>query len=603
MGKPFAFDVQKLNKFVNGDIGIADAIHKAQITPILNAIPYPKDKDIFMKLQKPDRKAGIFAIEKTIISSMLESQKPFIELAKIFLELFGTIEVVVATLIGGPNPAADASTFAGAFAANAAQMATFGAPVPPEIKPEDVAPSIPALPDPPKTNISPTPVPPVIPAIPPAPADPPAPPEPPKPDTIFLGRYDRYSPSGNVNSTNSGPERGEFWLGQYWPQYTNINQFTTYETDKINALIVDVEDPALRKDIMDGRTQSFGDEWGKMSTNNQITEKYQNLLGGTNVGLYYRPRTIQYLNNNVDIEIEDDYDVMMDFSTDGEYNQHQKFYIYAKLKPVPPPPSASGGAANGNPPPSSGASPGNFAGGATGLLKAIKTFLKTTLKVILKKLLPLVISIQKLLSKPAEFIGEILMTKLKEHFQMFDPAIKGTPDGDKYWAGDKFVMDGIASIDAGILKMTLGIKDGLPTFKSGTTPPSPDVKEQPILKQVASFVGLPINLLKGIMDAVMALMKKLFVVPTLANTMADFVSLQWIKDLLSLPKLLEFMGAKDGDMTKIPFLAIPPAGNLAMVPSMITAFLKMVVGFLNGFISIPNTILNMELVPKIPEPA
>jgi hypothetical protein len=305
----------------------------------------------------------------------------------------------------------------------------------------------------------------------------------------------------------------------------------------------------------------------------------------------------------VEIDIEDDYDIFVDFSTDGEYNQHQKFYVHAKLKPVPPVSSASGGAANGNPPPSSGASPGSFAGGATGLLRAVKTFLKTTLNVILKKLLPLVISIQKLLSKPAEFIGDILMTKLKEHFKMFDPSIKGTPVGDKYWAGDKFVMDGIASIDAGILKMTLGIKDGLPTFKSGTTPPSPDVKEQPILKQVASFVGLPINLLKGIIDAVVKLMKKLFVVPTLANTMKDFVSLQWIKDLLTLPKLLEFMGAKDGDMTKIPFLSIPTTGNISLVPDMIKAFLKMVVAFLNGFISIPNTILNMELVPKIPEPS
>lgn len=574
---PFAFDVQKLNKFVNGDIGIADAIHKAQISPILDSMTLPKDKAIFEKISEPNRKAGIHAIEKTIISSMLESQKPFVELAKIFLELFGTIEVVVATLIGGPNPASDTNKFAGAFGASIAQMSEFGKPVPP-------IPGAPPKPEPP---------------IPPAPPDPPKPLEPQKPNSIFLGKFDRNGPAGNVNNMGSGPERGEYYLGSAWPQYQSINEFTSFEDAKILQLIADVEDQETRTDIINGRQGSYGDEWDGMTNNNQIEEKYKDLIGSQiNISKYFKPKTIQYLGQSVDVDIEDDYDIHIDKSTDGEADIHEMYYIYAIIKPEAQAPSS----ANGNPPGVS-TSPSNFAGGATGLIKAIKTFLKTTLKVIVKKLIPLVIAINKLLTKPAEFIGDILMVKLKEYFEMFDPSIKGTPDGDKYWSGDKFVMDGIASIDAGILKMTLGIKDGLPTFKPGTTPITPDIKEQPILKQVANLAALPINLLKGIIDAVKALMKKLFVVPTLANTMADFISFQWIKDLLQLPKLLEFMGATNGDLTKIPFLAIPPAGNLSLVPDMIKGFLKMIIGFLNGFISIPNTILNMELVPKIPEPA
>jgi hypothetical protein len=229
--------------------------------------------------------------------------------------------------------------------------------------------------------------------------------------------------------------------------------------------------------------------------------------------------------------------------------------------------------------------------------------------VIIAKLIPVITAFSELMSNPVKFIGDIMMSKLKEHFVMFDPALKSKPAEDptrkKYWSGDKFVLDGVASIDAGLMKITLGLKDGLPTFKVGSTQPGPNVKEQPILKQVANIVALPINLLKGILDEFKSLLKNLFNIPKLPGVVSDFITFKWIKDLLSLPSLLKFLGANgnlnDGTF-KIPFLDIPSAGAVEAVPQMIKAFLKMIVAFLNGFIQIPNTILNVQLVPPIPVP-
>lgn len=557
---PFAFDVEKLNKFVNGDIGIADTIHKAQISPILNAIKLPKDKAMFEKLQQPNRKAGIWAMEKSIISSMLDSQKPFIELAKICLELFGSIEMVVAILAGGPNPENISSSFSSGFKANKAQMATF------------------------KTGHEP---------VPPTPPGPP----PTKPSAIFLGKYDRGALTGNVSAVGSGPERGEFYPGFYWQQWQNYNDFFNSEDAKLQKQIADV--PAeIKPDIIQGRFSSIGDEWSGMEDENQLKKKFLLEFGpGNNLFHYFKATDITYLNNPMEIDLEGDYNIKVDKSGPPT---HQTFYIYAEIKPeaVPPVPGQTPQTAQ----------PLTFTGTpVTQLILAVKTFLKTALPVIIKKLIPVIVALQKIMSGPVDFLGAILMDKLKEHFEMLDPALKSKPKDDptrnKYWAGDKFVMDGIAALDVGLLKITLGLKDGLPNFKVGKDAIPPDVKENPILKQIANIVALPLNFLKGIFDAFKDLLKNLFVIPKLPKVMSDFVSFKWVKDLMSIEKIMEFLGAVNGDITTIPFLAIPKAGAVQLVPDMVKAFLKMIIQFINGFIGIPNTILNVELVPKIPVPA
>lgn len=555
---PFAFDVEKLNRFVNGDIGIADTIHKAQIAPILSAIPTKKDKDIFTKLQEPNRAAGMWAIEKTIISSMLDSQKPFIELIKICLEMFGALEYTVRVLTGGPNPLNDANSFAGANAANKDKMSTF------------------------KTGMEPEPIPPGE--------------EPVPPGLIFLGKYYRNNALGNVTPINSGPEKGEFYPGFYWEQYQSFQQFNISEDAKLQKQIADVPED-IKPDIISGRFESIGDEWSEMESENQLRKKFNLEFGpGNNLFKYFIPTKVQYLNKEVEVDIEEDYDVSVikTSSVDNNGAIYQDFYIYATIKPDAGPPG-----------PGKQAQPLVFPG--NNLVLAVKAFLKRALPVIIKKLIPVIVALQKLMTKPVEFVGGIMMEKLKEYFEMFDTALKSKPESDekrnKYWSGDKFVMDGVATLDVGLMKITMGLKDGLPTFKVGKDDLPPDTKEQPILKTVANLVALPINFLKGILDSFKNLLKNLFKIQKLPSTVSDFITFKWVKDLMSMEKMLEFLGAKNGDLSTIPFLSIPKVGAVQLVPDMIKAFLKMIVHFLNGFIGIPNTIMNVELVPKIPVPA
>jgi hypothetical protein len=106
----FDFDIKKLQDFSSGDVGIAQKLHEATQKIITSFIKDEEQKQLFIKLNKPDKKSGFFAMEKTAISSMMESQKPFVDIIKICLELFGEIDVVVKKLIGGSNPLNDTTS-------------------------------------------------------------------------------------------------------------------------------------------------------------------------------------------------------------------------------------------------------------------------------------------------------------------------------------------------------------------------------------------------------------------------------------------------------------------------------------------------------------
>lgn len=551
---PFAFDVDKLTKFINGDLGIADAIHKAQITPITDKTQTSKDKDIFTKLQTPNKQSGIWSVEKAFISSSLEAQKPYIELVKIILELFGHIEMTTLMLSGGPNPLNIQNSFINSFKQSKSKMSSFKTGFEPAVKPvvEDVI----------------------------------------LPDKIFLmtiyqnkdGGYDVGSPD-NTNSYNTINTPNN-----QWPQYQDYTSFYNEQLDLLNSKISSIDDAETKNLIVSSRLESIGEEWDEMESKNQLKEINSYGYIRDKYKKYFIPQTISYLNKEVDIDPEEDYNIKFNF-TDVDDN-NVKINVWGELKDGV---NNNGGIGTSLPPAFS-----------SKLVKAVKYFIKNALKVIIEKLIPVLQALKKVISKPVDFIGDILMTKIKEHFEMFDPSLRSKDEYDqkrrKYWSGDKFVLDGLVPISAGILNITVGLDKAVPSFKVGKQQVPKGNIEPSVIKMITNLVALPINFLKGIFDIFTNLFKSLFKIKQLPGVYTDFITLQSFKDLVALPKILEFLGAEGGDIQKIPFLSIPKEGMISLVPQQIQAFLKMIIQFINGFIGIPNTIMNVELVPKIPVP-
>lgn len=549
---PFAFDVDKLTNFINGDLGIADAIHKAQIAPLANKAKTKEDKATFNKVSEPNKKTGLWAIERAFISSSLETQKPYIELIKICLELFGHLDVVKTKLTGGSNPLNNPDSMINAFNKSSKSMDKIKTGY------EQKNPNV----DPNATL----------------------------PTTLYLSTYiDNAGVSPIALNVNNGGVN----IGSNWPQYTSYDEFYNEQINEILLPKISTLDKDEQKQILDGRLETIADEWKQMENDNQI--KKTNLYGyfnNDNYHHYFKPQIITYLGKQVEIDPEEDYDIHFSFTDLGQNNGVNviRYDITATLKEQ----------TNGNK-----AKPEFY---VPNLVGAVKYFIKKALNVIISKLIPVINALKKVISKPVEFVGDIFLTKIKEHFEMLDPGLKHKDPFDKdrrkYWTTDgKFTLDGSTALSIGLLNITIGLKDAVPTFKVGKETLPKNNVEPPPFKTVANLVALPINFLKGILDIFVNLFKNLFSIVKIPKTILDFLTFKDFKDLLSIEKILEFLGAEGGDIKKLPLLSIPKDGNISLVPEMILSFLKMIIQFINGFIGIPNTIMNFELVPPIPIPS
>lgn len=540
-----------MSRFLSGDLGIADAIHKAQFAPVIPGIIKDADKKTFVELQTPNRKTGLWAVERTFITTALETQKPYIEMAKTCLELFGQVEMTLAMLSGGPNPKTINGSFINTFQSSSADMAKF------------------------KTGYEPK--------------APPASTEGELPESLYLGKFRRNSPTGDVFALDPDPQGRFQHPDGNWPQYQNYDEYYNEQVNEILIPKIQSLEPDMYQAAFEGRVDSIGDEWGEMESEAQLAKVE---LAAGNLKRYYKPLETTYLGKPVFVDVEDLYDIDYSKSIENPDNPDEYYEVHtvtAVLK------EGAAGSLGKFPP---------FFQASTA--RAARNFARKVIEIIVSKYIPVLISLQKIIDKPVEFVGDIFTTKIKEHFEMLDLKLKDKdkhdPDRMKYWSGDKFVLDGLTLLNVGLLNISFGLDGAVPSFKVGQQKPPDGNNENALVKMALNLVAMPINFLKGIFDIFKNLVKNLFKLNKLPSVVPDFLSLKAFKELVELPKLLEFLGAKDGDIKTIPMLNIPKAGNIELVPQMIAAFLKFIVQFINGFIGMPNTIINVELVPQLPVP-
>jgi hypothetical protein len=115
--KPFIPNSKILKDFANGDIKITEAF----ITPVLSGIGGKSnnnsDNNLFEEQSKNSIK-GFKALEKTIVSTFFDTQKPIIEGVLLILDLFASLELTKTYITGGINPFKDPNSFVNEKASN-----------------------------------------------------------------------------------------------------------------------------------------------------------------------------------------------------------------------------------------------------------------------------------------------------------------------------------------------------------------------------------------------------------------------------------------------------------------------------------------------------
>lgn len=100
--KPLIPDSEQIKKFFSGDLGIADKIQAPLKEKLSAQAKTPQDLEILTRPDPP--KTGLKSIEQSIISTMIESQKPIAEIGRLLLDVCAGSEDVIARLTQTVNP-------------------------------------------------------------------------------------------------------------------------------------------------------------------------------------------------------------------------------------------------------------------------------------------------------------------------------------------------------------------------------------------------------------------------------------------------------------------------------------------------------------------
>lgn len=511
---PFVPKIEKITAALKGDIGIATALQSASSQKIQASIKDSKVLAKFKSLDKPPANSGLKSLEKTTVSTMMENFKPLIEVALAMLALLGGVEVFAGKAFTGVNPYGDLSTFAGGMAA--AQQALSDLREAGLAKPNATAAARP------------------------------------KPEIVLVGVFDENG--APVEPTNA--EKLNSYYAGPWPLVRSVDD---HRQSRANALKTSLAALARadRDEISQTSLDSVQDEWDFMSKEGALYQARVFYLPAPATTLppvavplvaplrgWLAPKKIKDAAGEVELDLEEDYNVEVFYSY--TYKRH---VVHALLKPELRP-----GPVNG--------SSGNSATRRPGTspyfpipLKAPILLIKLVAPIITSKLIPALTTISEIIANPATFLLPLVMMKLKEHFEWFDPSIKFLPDTDplkqKYFSNGVFLMDGAASLTLLGATLTVGLKNAIPF--SRTTPIQPGEKEQPMLKTVLGIVKMPIEILVGILKSFMDLLKKLFNPAKIVKAVADFVTFKWLIDLLSPDGILTLLGAQPGKPETIPF--------------------------------------------------
>jgi hypothetical protein len=502
---PFVPNIEKIVAALQGDLGIADAITGASRDRIAAGVLDPDAKARFVAASAQQGRTGFKALERTTISTMMESFKPLVELALAVLELLSGAEVFLGKAFTGVNPYALAGSFSSGLADAQGKLADLrgaGLAGPASAPPRGL------------------------------------------PSVILLGVYDRQ---GAPAVPTQAEGRNAYYAGP-WPMLRTVEDLRKARLDALTPSLSALGE-ADRADMLREATGSIQEEWDYMRGEGSLF-KARAIYDRKAVPLvaplqgWLATRTIKDAAGEVEVDAEEDY------LLEVFYNRLTKRHVlHAVLRPELGGPGGDGTKASGQQK-RPGTSPY-----VPFPLKAPILLVKLVLPVVLKRIMPAIQAIQAIVNDPPGFILQLVLAKLKEHFEWLDPTIRlrGAEDAlrRKYYDGDRFLLDGVGSANIGNFYITVGLKDGVPFVSN--KPPEPGARVQPTLNAILGMVKMPIQILLGLIKKFTELVKRFMNPAKVAGAVKDLLTFRFLTDMLQPEGIMELLGATPGVPSSIPF--------------------------------------------------
>lgn len=487
----------------SGDFTIAKKLYDETINNILLGIEDEALKKQFKDLSEFPYKSGNWAIERTILSSMMEAQKASVLMSLNYLKIFGDMEFVKTKFTSGPNPEVDPTSFISTSRRLTKKI------------PKEYEGSFSSV-DPGKM-----------------------------PNKILLGKYHE---NGSKLEPSTSEKSGKVWIGQ-WPQYRSFEQYEIVQIDSINDKLSDFEDDSFKQDLITKRSENLRSEYTELDNSSQLKDHPNGIRSG--LRKYFRHRNVTNQDGKVVlVSVEEDYDIEVivlkvsetRYNDDGSYSVSVDHHLVeATLKPDLKPGSDPLIKEDGTRRYTS-----NTISGSTSI--GISSYISRLFPVLLEDGVLTLVELGVYISKINNILGEIISKRISNEFEFMDPEIAKLPDDDelkvKYYLDNVMIFDGSTKFSNNIVDLVFSIKDSIPVFKErGTISENDD--QMKFSNIIISYMSIVMNTYIEMLDYYKTFLLKSMTPTSITTLYTEHSQMTWLKSMVTKNNILKYLGSTD----------------------------------------------------------
>ena len=478
--------LKHLNK---ADFGIAKRLYDENTAKILKDID---DEDLikqFNELNVLPYNTGNWALERTVLQSLMETQKASVLMALNYLKIFGKLEYVKTKFSSGTNP----ETLPTSYISTSRRLAK---QIPKEYEGSFTEISTGRL-----------------------------------PNIILLGKYHR---DGYPIEPSTGEKSGKNWNGQ-WPQYNSANSYEQEQLDDMKNRLQSFDDEQFKQELLDKRKENVRTEFNEIDREAQLKKKHNGLPNLRRKA--FKPQNIENQDGKIVIaNIEDDYNVSVSKNSDGDV-----FLINANLKPE----LKADVDVLINEDGTKRFEPSFIQGNQyTGIMSYVSELLPILLEDGISTLVQLIAWI----GDTNRIIGEVITKHINNEYEFMDPSIKNRDKDDElrkaYYLEDEMIFNGKTKVKKDLIDIVFSIEDSIAKFESFGNLDEND-PQMKFINTLILFQSLSMNTYTEMLDTyknfLLQLMNPLSVV-TLYN---QFSTMTWLKSMTNKNNILSKLGSTD----------------------------------------------------------
>lgn len=488
----------------SGDFGIAKRLYNQAMEVILKTITDKQIKKQFEEFRQIPYGTGNWAIERTVLQSLMEAQKASVLLSLNYLKIFGELEYVAYKFSSGPNPEVDPNSYLATSRRLSKNL------------PKEYEGSF--------TTIDPGRM----------------------PEKILLGKYHE---NGSAVEPTTAEKAGKVWIGQ-WPRFTSFEQYESIQLADLKTRLQNFEDQEFKEKLISERSKNLRSEWNEIERESQLKRN----PGGIRAGLRkpFQPQNVTNQDNRVvTVNIEDDYEIVVTETEVEEVVSNgnggtttvttKRHTINATLNPELKADTniliREDGTKKYEP---------SFLSG--NLYTGTYNYIIRLLPVLMEDGITTLVGLSEWIADMNRITGEIVTKRITNEFEFMDPEIAKRPDDDElkqqYYSEGKMIFNGATKVKQDRLDLVFTVKDALAEFEAKGTLEEND-PQMKYANTIILFQSLTMNMYNELLETYKDFLLQVMSPFTLPTVYAEFPKMSWLKSSMTKQKLLSRLGSTD----------------------------------------------------------